>query len=155
MADIGSVVFTALVVPHVLWKPESPLTVWIAAAYFGIDIVQCLMANEIKWDMVLHGLVCHVGYAYTTYTGLHIGLANEALLWEMSTPFLQLRRWRPCPMWDMCFAGSFLAVRTWRGTFWLRRCWQTGRTMWKVVPTMAMGLNYWWTGKIVERLMSP
>ena len=91
MADIGSVVFTAPVVPHVLWKPNDPLTIWVAAAYFGIDIVQCLTATEIM-DMVIHSLVCHTGYIYTAYTGVNIGLANEALLWELSTPFLQLRR---------------------------------------------------------------
>lgn len=70
-------------------KPLSSLMLCITAGFFLHDAIDCLIRESPFY--IIHGLTCCVGYA----TGAAFGVAHFYgglfLMWECSTPFVQLR----------------------------------------------------------------
>eukprot|EP00892_Ulva_mutabilis_P001743 jgi/Ulvmu1/1156/UM107_0030.1 len=69
--------------------PISQLMLCGSAGFFLHDAVSCLIRESPFY--VVHGLTCCLGYTAGAYLGLGHFYGGLFLLWEISTPFVQLR----------------------------------------------------------------
>lgn len=69
--------------------PISQLMLCGSAGFFLHDAVSCLIRESPFY--VVHGLTCCLGYTAGAYFGFGHFYGGLFLLWEISTPFVQLR----------------------------------------------------------------